>query len=370
MRWIAAALLVRRRRALVVFAGFEVLLALAIPFVLIRGYHTLLDSRTGTFVEEPTRADPGWTALVDPSAVIGVAEVDRGVVTGVVLVVHNPQAASAGSVVLVPGTLEIDGLLLADRSPTDAVLAVSEAIALGVERIEVLDESGWLSFLGDASYPVENPDPVPADGDGILVPVGAVEVGADVAAAFVGRPANGAVPVSVLPRRHLLWSALLAAPPAGTGALADDLAAIDPQQSLVLDLPVTQLEPVAVLDGASSELLVRDVVAFPAGAVEGDRLRVRIVDRTGVADLEDIAAAVAAQGVEVIEIGNAAIFDGGASQVVAPVTIAGDGGTLPPDLEQLTRSVGVGAVTVDPEPLDELVVTVVVGGDFDLAGLY
>ncbi|MEL6985529.1 MAG: hypothetical protein AAFO29_24065, partial [Actinomycetota bacterium] len=64
MSRIAAALLQRRRRALVLFAMAELLLALAIPFVLIRGYHTLLDSQAGTFVEEPTRSDPGWTALV------------------------------------------------------------------------------------------------------------------------------------------------------------------------------------------------------------------------------------------------------------------------------------------------------------------
>lgn len=345
------------------FAAFEVLLALAIPFILIHGYHTLLDSRTGTFVEEPTRADPGWAALVDPSIVIGVAEVDRGTVTGVTLVVHNPQMASAGAVIIVPGTLEIGGATLDQRAPEDAVLAVSEAMRLGVGRIDVLDEAGWSAFLGEASYLIENPDPVPdVDGE-VLVPVGQVQVGAAVAPAVAGRPADGAVALSVLPRRHLLWQALLADPPATATPLAADLGEIDPVRSRVVDLPVTQLEPVALVDAVATEELVRDVVAFPAGAVDGDRLRVRIVGRVGGAALEEIAAQVAADGHEVVEIANAGVFDGGPTQVIAPVTVVGTGEALPPELARLGQLAGVAEVAVDPEPVDEFVVTLVVGVD-------
>ena len=356
----------------------EILLALAIPFVMIQGYHTLLDSRAGTFIEEPTRADPGWTALVTPTEVIGVAEVDRGVVTGVTLVVHNPGTAAAGGVVLVPGTLELDGEPLTARAPGEAVLAVTEALRLGVTRIDVLDEQGWVDLLGDASYGLENPDPVPASDDegrvdgeaGVLLAVGPVEVGAAEAGAFVGRPANGAVAVSVLPRRHLLWSALLAEPPTTGGALAADLAAIDRLESSVLDLPVTQLEPAALLDPVGAEVLVRDLVAFPTGAAPGDRLRVRLVDRTGRADLEDIAAGVAAQGIEVIEIGNAAAFDDGPTEVVTPVGVATAAGAIAGEVEQLARAIGVAEIVVDAEPVEEEVVTVLIGADFDLMTLY
>lgn len=367
MSRIAAALLERRRRALVLFTLAELTLALAIPFVLIRGYHTLLDSQAGTFIEEPTRTEPGWAALVDPTEVTGIAEVDRGVVTGVTLVVHNPEQASVGSVVLVPGTLELDGSLLAEREPGDAVLAVSEALRLGLARIEVLDQEGWAGFLGAARYELESPDPVPGDGeaDEILLPVGPVDIGASEAPAFVGRPAAGAVAVSVLPRRRLLWEAVLARPPDSGSPLATDLAAVDGAASRVIDLPVTQLEPVATLDATVAELLVRDVVAFPAGAVAGDRLRVRIVDRTGAARLESIAAAVAAEGVEVIEIANAAVFDDGPSQVIAPVTLVLPDGQLVPDLAEFAVKVGLADVTIDPEPVEESVITVVVGRDFD-----
>ncbi len=363
MSRISAALLQHPRRSIVLFAALELLLALAIPFILIHGYHTLLDSRTGTFVEDPTRADPGWAALVDPSIVVGVAEVDQGVVTGVSLVVHNPQLASAGAVVIVPGTLEIAGVTLDQLAPEDAVLAVSEAMRLGVGRIEVLDEAGWAAFLGSSSYVIDNPDPVPGVDGETLVPVGAIEVGAAVASAFAGRPVDGAVAVSVLPRRHLLWQALLGDPPATAAPLAADLGEIDPVRSRVVDLPVTQLEPVAVLDGAATEALVRDVVAFPAGAVDGDRLQVRVVDRVGGAALEEIAAQVAADGHEVVEIANAGVFDGGPTQVIAPVTIAGAGEAPPPELARLGQLAGVAEVTIDPRPVDEFVVTLVVGAD-------
>jgi hypothetical protein len=359
-----------RRRVLVLFAMAEIVLALAIPFVLIRGYHALLDSRTGTFVEEPTRADPGWAALVDPTEVIGVVEVDRGVVTGVTLLVHNPGQSSVGSAILVPGTLDLDGVGLDERTPADAVAAVSAALRLGVARVDVLDAEGWPAFLGETRYRLDNPDPVPGEVDGEqLLPVGTVEVGAGEAAAFVGRPATGAVPVSVLLRRELFWGALLADPPSTSTPLADDLAALDHQRSRVYDLPLAQLEPVAIVDPAGAELLIRDVVAYPAGSAEGDRLRVRVVDRTGSAALEDIAAAVAAQGIEVTEIANAAAFDDGETQIIAPVTLTGEDGTLPAELSQLSRSIGIDGVSIDQQPVDDQVVTLVVGRDFEPTGL-
>lgn len=359
-----------RRRILVLFTLAEVLLAMAIPFILIRGYHTLLDSRAGNFIEEPTRADPGWTALVDPTTVIGVAEVDRGVVTGVTLLVHNPEASSVGSAILVPGTLDIDGTPLNQRSPDDAVAAVSQLIRLGVASVEVLDAEGWAEFLGEGRYPLDNPDPVPGDvADQILLPVGPVEVGAETASAFAGRPAPGAVEVSVLLRRELLWGAILAEPPTTSTALAEELAAIGNREAPVYELPVSQLEPVALIDPNLTESLIRDVVAYPAGSTGEDRLRVRIVDRTGSADLEGIAAAVAALGVEVIEIANAGLFDDGPTQIIAPVTLAGADGSVPDELGQLAVSVGLEGVTIDEQPVEDQVVTIVVGQGFDVAGL-
>lgn len=348
-----------------VFVAGELLLAMAIPFVAIQGYHTLLESRAGKFVEEPTRADPAWRALVESTAVLGFAEVDQGAVTGVTLVVSHPEAA--GTIILVPGSLELDGKALSARLPEEAVAAVAATVSLSISSVGVLDETTWPKALGPAVYDLESPDPVQSDDGQPLFGVGPVAIDGALAAAFLGRPAPGVAPVSVHPRRHVFWNALLARPPTTNEPLAAQLNAMDATVSRVVDLPVTQLEPVAIPDLPAIETLIRDVVAFPAGVVPGDRLQVRILDRTGSADLEGIAAAVAANGVEVVEIGNAIEFDGGDSEVIAPVSLTLEDGTLPAELNDLARSVGATAINIDAELANETVVTVVVGTDFDLA---
>ena len=61
-------------------------------------------------------------------------------------------------------------------------------------------------------------------------------------------------------------------------------------------------------------------------------------------------------------------FDDGPTQVVAPITLTGGDGSVSPEVANLARSVGATEVTIDTEPVDELVVTVVVGRDFDQVG--
>jgi len=351
-----------------VFVAGELLLAMSIPFLAIEGYHTLLDSRAGTFIAEPTRTDPGWRALVDPTTVVAVAEVDGGTVSGVTLVVHHPGLQSGGTAVLVPGSLEVDGVALSAKSPTDAVDALSELLQLSFSRVDVLDTEGWASVLGSETYLLESPDPVLGEDGTELFSVGPVEVNAANVAAFLGRPAPGAVALSVRPRRHIFWQAFVTAPPATDAPLAADLRAMDGMASQVLDLPLLQEEPVAIPDPSAMELLVRDIVAYPAGSADGDRLQVRILDRTGAANLEAIAAAVAAEGNEVIEIGNTMEFDNGATQVIAPVALADENG-IPERLNLLSLAVGVENVLIDNDLTDDVVVTVVIGRDFDLANL-
>lgn len=353
-----------------VFVAGELLLAMAIPFMIIEGYHTLLDSRAGKFVEEPTRLDPGWRALVDPTQVVGIAEVDRGVVTGVTLLVNHVEVQSAGTAILVPGTLQIDGATVSERTnPTDAVYAVGDALHLAISRIEVLDDAGWSEVLGTTEYTLESPDPVLDEAGNPLFNVGPVVVNGTNAAAFLGRPAPGAPPISVKFRRQTFWNAVIGSPPSGTAPVAADLRAIDATSSQVINLPTEEQDLLNILKPADAESLIRDVVAYPAGASPGDRLQVRILDRTGTADLEDIAAAVAAQGIEVIEIGNAAIFDGGTTEFIAPIDLVDQDGKLPPTVETLMQSAGTFSARVDVESTDS-VVTVVIGRDFDLANLY
>jgi hypothetical protein len=373
----------------VLFVAGELLLALAIPFIAIEGYHTLLDSRAGKFVAEPTRSDPGWLAVVEPTPVVAAVEVDQGTVTGAALIIHHPEVSSAATVLLVPGSLELGGDVLSAMAPDEVGAALAAELRQSLSRVEVLDQAAWADVLGDATLSVESPDPVPGTTpDTLLFAVGPVEVGGAEAAAFLGRPAPGAAEISTQPRRHLFWNALLAQPPTTETALAEDLRSFAGAPIQVLDLPLSTVEPVARLDGAATEALLHEVVAYPSGAAPGDRLSVRIVDRTGDADLEGVAAAVAALGFEVVEIGNAQVFDGGPTDLVVPSAMqpvgdtagadgpVGDGATeevteeVTAEVARLARFVGISTVTVDPVAADlaaeDQSVTLVIGGDFSV----
>ncbi len=234
----------------------------------------------------------------------------------------------------------------------------------------MLDQAGWQAVLGPDTYLLDSPDPVRDDAGDVLFSVGPVSVDGVNAAAFLGRPAPQASAVSVGPRRQIFWSALAAAAPDSDTELAAELRSLEGIAVQVLDLPTEQLEPVALVDAEAAETLIREVVAYPSGSVPGDRLQVRILDRTGTADLEGIAAAVAAQGMEVIEIGNAMVFDNGETTVIAPVGLTAADGSLPTEVDLLLASVGSGTVDVDNNAVDDLVVTVVIGRNFDLANLY
>ena len=361
----------------------ELTLAMAIPFLAISGYHTLLGSQAGTFIEEPEEGDPGWRALVAPSPITAVVEREGDRLTGVTLLVgpvdgpslivtgeSDGELAAAGSdvdrdgiggtVVVVPGTLVVDGSALAARSPEDAVRALETILRLRIETVDVLDEDRWSDVLGTTAYQLANPDPVVDDAGRPLLEVGEIDVGADEAAAFLGRPATDSDPITLLFRRQLFWSALVDDPPDGDDELVDLLRTIDGPGSQVVILPLVDVVPDPDPDLVAAETLIRDVVPIPAGARPGDRLQVRVVDRTGAADLEAIAAEVASTGSEVVEIGYAQEFDGGLTHLVVPLGV--DDPAIS-DLATLT-----GATTVHDDDIEaDAVVTLLVGSDYGVA---
>ncbi|MEM9616260.1 MAG: hypothetical protein AAGA59_25255 [Actinomycetota bacterium] len=371
MSW-PAALLTKRRRRLAVFALAELTLAMAVPFLAIAGYHALLDSRAGRFVEEPQEGDPGWRAIVDPSPVSAVVEVGEQGTTGLVLLAGHPDEGAPGTAILVPGTLEIDGVSLASLEPNDAVSALSSALRLRVKGIEVMTAERWSETLGTKTYLLPNPDPVVDDAGQPLLAVGDIEVGGDNAAVFLARPAPGLDPITVMYRRELLWSALLADPPTAADADPDGgavglggvdtplVAALDQvagASARVVDLPLTDLGPDPAIDAEAAEALIREVVPVPAGSNPGDRLQVRVIDRTGQADLPAVAAEVASTGSEVVEIGNASEFSGGETHLVVPF------GLDDPGINELALLTGATTV-LDEEADADAVVTLVIGSDF------
>lgn len=368
------------------FVLAEAVLVMAIPFLAVKGYHTLLESRAGIVVDQLSPADPGWTALVDPTPVYGVAEVLDGSVTGLTLVVGR-ETSTAGSVILAPASLSVVGGALDAGGAEQAVSDLARAMRLDTVDITVVDEAGWSDVLGDQVYVIDNPDPVPAADGTTVFPVGMVEVTADNAAVFLGRPLDGAPAYSTLVRRQRFWSAVVADPPgqpveidgAGGADGADSLAAhlvetFEPAGGQVLELPTVEVDgsDEFTIDPAAVEELVRTTVAFPAGSDDTDRLRLRIMDRSGDQPITEIAAALAGHGIEVVQIGRALRFDDGPTEVVVPGDIGFVNETADSpavgavhQLDDLSDSLGAVPV-IDPEADPGSPATLLVGSDFSL----
>jgi hypothetical protein len=301
-----------RPRSSRLFVAAEFLLFLAIPLLAYLGFRTLLDTRTGTFIEDPGPESPGWVALVDPSPVVGVVEMDGAEITGVAVVVSIGQTARGGAVVLIPAELETDsGQALQTLSPEGAIDAVADTLELRIPDVETVDAERWSALLGETAYAFDNPDPVPNSSGELLFGVGQVEVGGATTSAFLGRTIDGADSLAALVRRELFWNELLSNPPIETDdPLSRTIASLSGGPHEVVILPLERGdggEPVASVD--RTEALIRRIVAFPAGNSAGGRFRVQIEDRTGEADLDAAARSIGRLGVEVVSISNGAVFD-------------------------------------------------------------
>ncbi len=301
-----------RPKASRVFVAVEFLLFLAIPLLAYLGFRTLLDTRTGTFIEDPGPESPGWVALVDPSPVVGVVEMDGPEITGVAVVVGIGQTARGGAVVLIPAELESDsGQALHALSPEEAIDAVADTLELRIPEVETVDAERWTALLGETAYALNNPDPVPDSSGALLFEVGEVEVSGAATSAFLGRTVDGADSLAALVRRELFWNELLRNPPTQTDdPLSRTIASLSGGPHEVVVLPLERGNggvPIASVD--RTEALIRRIVAFPAGNSVGGRFRLQIEDRTGEADLDAAARSMGRLGVEVVSISNGAVFD-------------------------------------------------------------
>ncbi len=396
MRWPAARITAPDQRAktrLLLFGAAELLLAMAIPFLLIHGYHALLSSNAGTFVDGPTVDEPGWSALVSATPVTAVVEVVDGAVSGAALIVPPGDAALAGdgaspattvgtgvaggTVVLISGDLAIPpgpatGLdqldpaprLLSELAPESVGDVLAELLNIDIASVVVMDDAAWTEALIGASYDLDNPDPVPADPDtaagtrpaDLAFAVGPTTVEGSTAAVFLGRPVDGAPLASVMPRRHRLWAALIAEPPNSVHPLSAAVGTVGIDGRIV-DLPTTENAGGISMDRSATEELVREIVAFPSGR----RLEVRLVDRTGDADLFAVAADLAARGIEVVEIANAVQFDDGSTEIIRPA----DPAVGAEQLDELAAELGVEPI-VDPEQSHDTV-TLLLGDEYHLS---
>lgn len=366
----------RRSLGRVLFIVVEVILIAAVPLLSWVGFQTLLDSQSGEFAVDPTEADPGWLAFVDPTPLSAVVEVVDESVSGVTVVIPTGLDTDGGVVVLIPGALLFEGRSIADRSPDQVVTTVERILGLRIGTVMTADRDGWSSLLGDGEVELANPDPVPGPNGGVELPVGRLTVDAGNAPAFLGRSLEGSDQLALEFRRGIFWNALLDSEflsdrDAGDEGAVDDTDD-DGDAALVI---ASQLKRIAVgahrvealsveiaagaviADFEQIELLVNEVVALPRGANPGDRLAVRVLDRAGSHDLEGVARTLGSAGFEVVQIGNATVFDEGRTQLLT---------TADADANAVAALAAlVGADTVVPTNDEEAVstVTLLVGDD-------
>lgn len=332
------------------FIVFEVALLGSIPVLALIGFRTLLDSQAGEFAVDPGPEDAGWTAFVEPTKVGAMVDVDNGRTAGVVLVIPNGEEVTGGSIILVPGVTEIEGRALSDRTPDQAVLALEESLRLGIEAPFVADDEGWTALLGKQIVELANPDPVSGEGDEVLIAAGRVTVAPTELAAMSSRlPIQIDDPEALEFRRDIMWRTLLdqadfvsdvdSASPSAPVAIAAQLDAISRGDHRIEQLPLIG----ARIDSDAAEELVRSTVAQPRGHVPGARLQVRIVDRSGGNDLAVAATNLGRSGFEVVQIGNAAVFDDGPTRLLSVAGVdenelvrlaeAAEAATVPPSLD-------------------------------------
>lgn len=346
------------------FVTLEVLAVLAVPLVAFVGVRALLGTTAGTFLSNPEPDEPGFQALLDPTPVLAVVERRDGTVTGITLLSRAGVEADGGAVVLVPAELEVEGRTLAawgTDGDAAAVDALARALRLALAGPAPLDTDGWEALLGDVTVTVDSPDPVLAGGV-VRFPRGTLELAADDASDWLGLPGNQGQ-AALLFRRQLWWESMLDAAPTADLATDDghevastiDRLAAGPHR--VELLPVRGQDGAVVLDAEAAEQLVVEVVPLPAGAQPGDRLRVRVLDRTGGGELDDMARAVARAGAEVVVVGNASEFDSGPTEALIATA------SMDEAARRLVERIGTGTVTVSPGTDDTIDLTVLAGPD-------
>ena len=344
----------------VAFVLVELALLASVPILAVLGFRALLDTRSGQFQIEPTPVDPGWQAFVDPTPLSAIVEVLDGSVTGVTVVIPATTADAGGAVVLVPGGVEIEGQTLRDRTPEAAARAVGRLLRLAVPDVEIGTAEAWAGWLGGGTVSVANPDPVPGLDGEVAIPVGQVDLDGTTIPRFLGAIDDGNEAALDF-RKTVFWRALLDAEPAGevTSVVGDHLTTIASGDHRIEPLPTSVGVDGSLLPSIDAvDELIGHLVPLPRGGAPGDRLPIRIVDRTGEVDLPAVARNLGSAGFEVTQIGNALVFDDGPTTVIPSIDADPD--------QVAALAAYLGAATVSPENDEESVatVTVLLGRDF------
>lgn len=350
----------------------------------VAGVRLVANSTSGRvvdLVDDP--AAPGFQALVDSTPTMALLTVDGDDLVGIAVLTLGHSDAGGGGVVLVPQRT-IDDLALFGRSPLDVayllgddrtlVDALGVLVGFAIPERAVVDDDRWAELVAPVGFvEVDNPNELEIDGE-VVFDVGQIQLAPTDVGPFLRARASQEGDLERLYRHELFFAAWIdaiaahggvdAVPgelDAGIGYFLRTLAAATAE---VMTLPV---EADAAGDfgpddayevTAAAEALLQQLVPFPRSAEPGARPRVRVLN--GTVDL-DQAARLAVQlppaGVEVVSVGNAAVFGD------APTTVRYGLPEFADEARAVAEILGADDVAMDDNVSDSYDITVTLGPD-------
>lgn len=374
----------------VVFGTALLALIASIPVLAGNGYDLVTGSTDGKVGKSGARPeDPGYEELVisTPTAVLVHTDAE-GTLVGLTFLALGAESGG-GTVIFLPlGTkfpatgLGIDSLRLGytvgpadpDAAASQVSSLVGDLLNVGIDEVIELDQQGWANAVAPvAPFAIDNLDSL--DLDGIALPAGPAELGADLVGPYLTELHDGESELGRLARQEQVWGGWLQAVAAsgrqdavpgesgsGLGLFARTLAAGPVTYAM---LPVTQVagdpgtpdryQP----DEAQLKALVVDAVPAPDAAGLGSRRSVRLLNGLVAGAVPgDLIRKVAALDGSVVVVGNGPSFGRDKTTIVYADPNQKSYALL------LKGALGAtGSVKLDREAPDSVDVTVVFGRD-------
>ena len=354
-------------------------------------------------VDDPTQ--PGFEALVEPTPVMVVIVVDDNEALGSAVVLSLTGDRVAGMVFVPPATVipgpdryadadgDVDSVaeseVLADRWSSDGMdgvkSGVEQILNVGIVEARVVDTGQWAALIAPVGdLVVTSPDTVSAvvgdedagsESSTVTFEAGEIVISPDRVGAFLAATNSAESDLNRMVRQQQLWVVWLEAvgadlnrpgvvPGESDTGLGRFVRAMAASQIELVSLPVRTVtvpssgEALFVPATQEVDAMVARLIPFPVGAAPGSRLRVRILDGTGMLNNGLPAApSLVEAGAEVATVGNATNSDYATTQFI--VAESGDRAWA----ERLRDSLGVGEVVSSAEQASAVDVTVVLGRD-------
>lgn len=372
------------------FGIIMVALLVSIPLLVGTGYDLVTGSTDGKEGKGGARPeDPGYEELVTSTPTAVVVQTDaEGALVGLTFLALGSESGG-GTVLFLPldtsipdAGFGVNRLRLAYRkgtsNPDVAAKLVSSLVGrllnVGIDEVIQLDDEGWaIAVAPVAPFAIDNLDPL--DFGDIALPVGPVELGADLVGRYLGRLQDGETELSRLSRQEQVWRGWLQAV---AGSEREDAVPGESGSGLGLfartlaDGPVTYVTLPGIAmpggpgtpdgyepDDAQVEALVVDAVPAPDAGAVGSRRSVRLLNGVAAGAIPgDLIRQVAGLDGSVVVVGNGPSFGREETAIVYTDPKQKSYATM------LKAELGAtGPVKLDREAPDNIDVTVVFGSD-------